>query len=206
MLNSINTGIAVAISKAYCSSADIICKSSLLARLTRTFDDATFNNFISTLSSKAYLTGSLQYLSLKTIPVVGWVRTIKFTYRDVITGQQGEVTKVLPMVMIDALTNSNNWHAVLNVFKNNLTFLKKNTDGTILFINNDYGYNIAYTTNPNIGGGGIVVTDPEYNPENNTGNNQTTIPINKDSQSLNINSYIVPGLLAIGLYFYLGQK
>lgn len=206
MLNSINTGIAVAISKAYCSSADIICKSSLLARLTRTFDDATFNNFISTLSSKAYLTGSLQYLSLKTIPVVGWVRTIKFTYRDVITGQQGEVTKVLPMVMIDALTNSNNWQAVLNVFKNNLTFLKKNTDGTILFINNDYGYNIAYTTNPNIGGGGIVVTDPEYNPENNTGNNQNTIPINKDSQSLNINSYIVPGLLAIGLYFFLGQK
>lgn len=209
MLNSNNQVIARAIANAYCNSNET-CKSSVYNRLNTYFDDANFFNFLATLPNRAYLVGNFINLDENHGMVY-----IQFKYFDVVKGDAGEAKKNVPMILF----TQDNMQAVLSIFLPGLIFVKKNSDNSILFINPNYGYNIAYTTDPTSGGGGSGdETRGGSNSGNESGGGKIIVPSNDmpgsntvyqvpaASSGFDFNSLLIPGAILAGLYFLMNKK
>jgi len=207
MLNASNKNIALAIARAYCDD-NTICQDSLFNRLNLFFDDSTFQSFLSTLSSRAYLVGGFQ--NLGTMP--GGAVKIKFVYFDVISGGSGSGIKIVPAILFE----QNRFDEILKGFDQNLFFVKQNSDNSTLFYNASQGYNIAYTTDPTsggetgggnpgdggtTGGGGIIIKTPVnyLDPPAQT-------PVENVFKGFDYQSLLIPGTVLVGLYFLMNSK
>lgn len=214
MLNSNNQIIARAIASAYCSQ-DQLCQNSVFTRLNTYFDDNNFASFLSTLQNRAYLIGNF----INKGEAMPGVVKIEFKYFDVITGISGSAFKNIPMILF----SQNRYDRILAMFVDSLIFVKQNSDNSTLFINPDYGYEIAYTTDPvnpgtggnGTGGGG---EDETRNGGNSTGGGKiivpsteqpgqyNTIPVPSVTTGFNYNDLIIPGAIVLGLYFLMSKK
>lgn len=205
MLNANNQIIAQTIASAYCSNDDT-CRASVFNRLNNYFDNENFSQFIATLPNRAYLIGNFINKG-EQFNIV----TIEFKYFDVITGVSGSATKRVPM----SLFTDNRFDLILKIFVDSLIYVKKNSDNSILFINPDYGYNIAYTTNPTSGGngggtgggnngderGGTLIV-----PSNQAPNEYQALNVPQVSSGFDFSSFIIPGAIFFGLYFFMNKK
>lgn len=211
MLNAFNKNISAQIAAAYCQS-DEICREAVKTRLNLLFDDATFNNFLSTLNSKVYHTGNFYNLGYKP----GGMVDIDFKYMDVIKGTTGHAVKRVPAALFAPPQDAQKFNALLSLFVPGLQFVKKYEDGTILFINPDFGYDIAYTGTPVVGGGGSGSgggRNPNdekqkpgtiYNPSSGE-EFKTQVPPSSSSVSIggfDLTSLLIPGAIVLGYYFF----
>ena len=217
MLNNENKNIALAIAAVHCPG-DAICATSVFNRLNSIFDNNTFNNFISTLRSRAYLTGGFQ--NLGALPG-GFVK-IKFIYTDVVNGSSGSGIKIVP----GALFEQNNFDAILKLFDRNLFFVKQLSDNSTLFYNASQGYNIAYVVNPTGGGsggsggsgggdgetpgggsgGGEIVINPGNGGGGSYLNPPASVPVQNVFSGFDYQSLLIPGVIILGLYFFMNRK
>lgn len=217
MLNPFNQTVANQIASAYCNNNDI-CKAAVFNRLNSLFTDSIFNSFLSTLQSKAYLTAN--FINEGYLPN-NLVR-IKFQYMDVVKGDVGSINKILPTALFVRDMQPQNFNALLNIFVPGLQFVTKYPDGTILFFNPSYGYEIAYTGTPVSGGGSgdggssgsgsgsgdgtkppagtIYTPGKEIVPDQNTQQ-----IIQKQQTSFDVNSLLIPGI-AIVAFILLKDK
>lgn len=214
MLNTLNQSIARQIANAYCEE-DELCKTSLFGRLNILFTDAIFNQFLSTLQTRAYLTGNFYnegYSRFNTVK-------IRFQYMDVIKGTVGYARKLVPLSLFDNQTPAK-FNALLKLFVPSLEYVTKYADGTILFFNPDYGYEIAYTGTPVVGGGstggtggtvstGDGGTEPAgtiYTPGSSIVPDAPTQEIiSKQQNNFNVNSLLLPAV-ALAAVFLLKDK
>ena len=211
MLNSNNQIIARAIANAYCNSNET-CKNSVYNRLTSYFDDANFFNFLATLPNRAYLIGSF----VNEGETAGGLVKINFKYFDIIKGDAGEVRKIIPMLLF----TQKNFQAILSIFLPGLIWVKQNADNSTMFINPNYGYNIAYTTDPTSGGGSGSGSGNENGGSNSGGNeggkiivpsndmpgSNTVYQVPAASSGFDLTSLLIPGAILAGLYFITMKK
>lgn len=212
MLNNLNQSIASQIGSAYCSGEDL-CKAAVFNRLNTLFNDSQFESFLSTLQSKAYLTGN--FINLGYVQP-GNLVNIEFRYMDVIKGTTGTARKTVPLVLFQNQTPEK-FNALLKMFVPSLYYVSKYPDGTILFVNPDYGYEIAYTGTPvinnedpgNNGTTGGDTREPSgtiYVPGKEiTADPNTQQIINQKMSGFNLSSLVLPGLLLAG-FFLLKDK
>jgi len=191
MLNANNQIIARSIGAAYCN-ANLVCQDSLFNRLNTFFDDNSFLSFLATLQSRAYLIGGFE--NLGSLP--GELVKIKFVYFDVISGAAGSGIKVVPAVLF----TQNNFEAILQSFDSSLHFVKKNTDGSIIFFNSSQGYEIAYTTTPTPGGGELNTGGAIIVPDELTPGGVNVIETPAATSGFNLNDLLIPGAILAGLY------
>jgi len=210
MLNQNNQIIARAIASAYCNTNET-CKNSVYNRLTSYFDDANFFNFLATLPNRAYLIGSF----VNEGETAGGLVKINFKYFDIVKGDAGEVRKIIPMLLF----TQKNFQAILSLFLPGLIWVKQNSDNSTMFINPNYGYNIAYTTDP-INGGGSENGGGVYGgansgdegggkiivPSNDLNNTSQVYQVPAASSGFDLTSLLIPGAILAGLYFLTMKK